>query len=259
MISPLLRTIKLSFFLLIFMLATGCAADSQTITIFAASSLTDAFSELATAYEAENPEIDVLLNFAGSSQLAAQLQEGIVGDIFASANPAQMAAVIKTGRISADSVQTFATNWLTLIVPSDNPANLTTFEELAKPNVQLILAARGVPVRVYTDEMVARVSSETFSPNFYNNLVSEEDNVRVVVAKIALGEADAGIVYVSDVTADIASRVQAIAIPAEQNVLATYPIAPLTDANNPALAQQFIDFVLSEKGQAILARWGLAQ
>lgn len=240
------------------LILTGCTTDTQQITIFAASSLTDAFNELATAYKAQNPDVEILLNFAGSSQLAAQLREGMSGDIFASANPAQMEAVIEAGRVEAGAERTFATNRLTVIVPSDNPANIAVFDDLAAVKLQLILATEGVPVRVYTDQIVGKFSAE-FQQNFYNNLVSEEDNVRVVVAKVALGEADAGVVYTSDVTADIALRVLQIPIPDAQNVVATYPIAPLSDAKNPKQAQQFIDFVLSPTGQTILARWGLAQ
>jgi molybdate transport system substrate-binding protein len=259
MISPLLAKIVIVGCLLHLLLATGCTTESETITIFAASSLTDAFSDLATAFETENPDVDVLLNFASSSQLAAQLREGIAGDVFASANPVQMAAVIEAGRIAAGSERVFTTNRLTVIVPFDNPANIATFADLARPNIALILAVAGVPVRAYTDELVARMPDANFAPSFYDNLVSEEDNVRVVVAKIALGEADVAVVYASDVTADIANRVQQIPIPTDQNIIATYPIAPLIDADNLELAQQFIDFVLSPTGQAILLRWGLGQ
>ncbi len=259
MTFPILTKIKVLGLLLLILWATGCATESQTVTVFAASSLTDAFNELATAYEAEYPDVDVLLNFASSSQLAAQLREGIAGDVFASANAAQMEAVIASGRIAEGSSQTFATNRLMIIAPSDNPANIDSLEDLANPNLKLILAVQGVPVREYTDQIVATIPIANFAENFYGNLVSEEDNVRVVVAKIALGEADAGIVYVSDVTADIADQVVEITIPDTQNIVATYPIAALADAKNPEQAQRFIEFVLSSTGQTIMARWGLAQ
>lgn len=254
-----MRSVRHLFLLLLFCITASCTTAPQTITIFAASSLTDAFNQLASAYEMQHPDVDVLINFAGSSQLAAQLREGAAGDIFASANPAQMDTVIAAGRVASGTQQTFATNRLTVIVPSDNPANIAQFADLAQPNVQLILAVPGVPVREYVDEIVAKMDDAQFSEQLYGNLVSEEDNVRVVVAKIALGEADAGVVYLSDVTADIAEQVTQISIPDAQNVIATYPIAPLTDASNPQGAQQFIDFVLSDAGQAILADWGLAQ
>lgn len=230
-------------------------AAPQELTIFAAASLTDAFNELAETFAAQHDGVQVVLNFAGSSQLAAQLSEGATADLFAPANEAQMQAVVDAGRIVAGSEKLFVSNRLTVIVPADNPAGITTLEDLAQPGVQLILAIDGVPVRQYTDEIVATFPAE-FQAAFYANLVSEEDNVRQVAAKVALGEADAGIVYTSDVTPDIASQVRQITIPEAQNVVASYPIAPLADAPAPTLAQSFIDFVLSAEGQAILARWG---
>ncbi len=233
----------------------SAANDSQQLVVFAASSLTDAFNELATAFQAQNDSAEIILNFAGSSQLAAQLSEGAAADLFASANPVQMQNVIETGRITAGTETLFASNHLTIIIPADNPANINALADLARPNVQLLLANEGVPVRTYTDEIVATMTAD-FQTGFYDNLVSEEDNVRQVAAKVALGEADAGIVYTSDVTPDIADQVQQIAIPEAQNVIATYPIAPLADGHNPELAQRFIDFVLSAEGQAILAHWG---
>ncbi|MBP6470432.1 MAG: molybdate ABC transporter substrate-binding protein [Chloroflexi bacterium] len=231
------------------------ATPPQEITVFAASSLTEAFQEAAKAFEAQHPDIRVALNFAGSSQLAAQLSEGIPADVFASANEAQMQAGIDMGRIQAGAEANFVSNRLAVIVPVDNPANLFALEDLAKPGVKLILAVEGVPVRDYTDQIVGRMPTD-FQASFYANLVSEEDNVRQVAAKVALGEADAGIVYTSDVTPEIANRVLQIAVPDAQNVVAVYPIAPLADAPHPAAAQEFINFILSPEGQMILLRWG---
>ena len=249
-----------SILLIAILLLTGCGGGQdpekqETLTVFAAASLGDAFTELAKAFEAAAPGATVVLNFAGSSQLAAQLREGAAADVFAPANPAQMAAVISAGRITVGTEQLFATNRLTVIVPVDNPAGIGRFEDLAGPDVALVLAVEGVPVRDYTDTLAAGLPPAV-RVQFYANVVSEEGNVRQVAAKIALGEADAGVVYASDVTPDLAGRVRQIAIPAAQNVLAAYPIAPLADAPAPALARAFIDFVLSAEGQGILARWG---
>ena len=254
---------KTAIFWLIAFLLVGCGTgqvgengnDPQEIIVFAASSLTDAFTELAEAFEAQNDDVEVILNFAGSSQLAAQLNEGVPADVFAPANPTQMQAVVDAGQIATSSEALFVSNRLTVIVPADNPAGIAALEDLVQPGVQLILAVEGVPVRQYTDEIVAALPAD-FQAQFYGNLVSEEDNVRRVAAKIALGEADAGIVYTSDVTPDIANQVRQIPIPDGQNVIATYPIAPLIDAPASTLAQHFIDFVLSEEGQAILTKWG---
>lgn len=256
---------KIKWLLLLFALffMAGCSADSavdeavepQEITVFAASSLTDAFNEMAEAFKAQNEGVEVVLNYAGSTQLAAQLSEGAQADVFASANSTQMQVAVDAGRVTAGSEKLFVSNRLTVIAPADNPAGITALEDLAQPGVQMILAVTGVPVRQYTDEIVATFPAD-FQAQFYANLVSEEENVRQVSAKVALGEADAGIVYTSDVTPDIANQVLQIAIPDAQNVVATYPIAPLADAPAPTLAQSFIDFVLSEDGQAILAQWG---
>lgn len=243
-------------FLLIFFGQIGCKGIApQELTVFAATSLTDAFNELGMAFEAKHEEVQILFNYGSSSQLAAQLNEGAVADVFASANVTQMAAVIDGGRVVAGSEHLFLSNRLTIIVPADNPANIHSLEDLGQPNVQLVLAAVGVPVRQYTDEVVAAMDP-SFQEQFYINLVSEEDNVRQIAAKVALGEADGGVVYVSDVTPDLSGRVQQITIPDAQNIIATYPIAPLSDAPHPELAQQFIDFVRGLEGQAVLAKWG---
>ncbi len=242
-------------------LFAACAATprdsadaSSTLTIFAASSLTDAFTELAATFEAQNPGVDIVLNFAGSSQLVAQLEQGVQADVFAPANEISMERAIEAERVEKGTAQTFATNQLVLIVPADNPADVQALDDLAQSGVQIVLAAPGVPIREYTDALLTAQASDAAA--IYANLVSEESNVRQVAAKIALGEADAGIVYGSDVTPDIAGRVLQIAIPDRQNITAIYPIASLVDAPQPELAQRFIDFVLSDEGQAILSRWG---
>lgn len=223
--------------------------------MFAASSLTDAFTEIAQDFEARHSGFQVVFNFSGSSQLVAQILEGAQADVFASANELQLLALHEAGRTEPASTFLFATNRLTIIVPAGNPAGIASLEDLAEPGIALLLAGPGVPVRTYTDEVVARMP-EPFRGAFYRNLVSEEDNVRQVVAKIALGEADAGIVYSSDVTPDVAGKLQRIELPPELQVTAVYPIAALNDAPHPDPARMFIDFVLGPEGQAILESWG---
>jgi molybdate transport system substrate-binding protein len=242
------------------LVGSACSAGSagplrQEIAVFAASSLTSAFEELAAEFESRNAGAVVVLNYAGSSQLAAQLAEGVPADVFASADPVQMQAVVDAGRIESGSESIFVTNRLTIIVPIGNPAGIEALEDLSRPGIALILAVEGVPVREYTDEILAAMPAD-FRAGFYANLVSEEDNVRQVAAKVALGEADAGIVYTSDVTADIAGQVLQIAIPDDLNILAAYTIAPLADSAHPEIARRFIEFVQSAEGQAILSRWG---
>lgn len=238
-------------------LLTGCAAPASTgdVVVFAASSLTNAFDEIATEFEADHAGVDVLPNYASSSDLATQLAEGAPADVLASASNSQMQVALEAGRISGDPAA-FLTNRLAIIVPADNPADVQSSADLAKEGLSLILAAPGVPVRDYSDQSIALMGDADFQAAVYANLVSEEPNVRQVASKIALGEADAGIVYASDVTPDIAGQVLVIEIPDDQNVLAFYPIAVVEGAPSGALAQQFVDFVLSNEGQAILAKWG---
>lgn len=227
---------------------------AQTLTVFAATSLTDAFTELGAAFEAANPGVTVALNFASSSQLAAQLIEHVDADVYASANEKQMQNVMDAGRITSEPL-IFTSNRLTIIVPADNPAGLETPADLSKQGLGLVLAAPDVPVRNYSDQVIAALGDKSFQDAVYANLISEEANVRQVVTKVALGEADAGMVYVSDITPDVAESLQTIPVPVESNVIAQYPIAAL-DNGNTELGQVFIDFVISEDGQAVLHNWG---
>lgn len=235
------------------------AQAPQTITVFAAASLTDAFTEIKAQFEAANPGVTVVYNFGGSSTLAAQLSEGAPADVFASANTQQMQAAQAAGRIAGEAV-IFVRNRLVLVVPADNPANITTLSDLAQPGVNLVLAAPEVPVRQYTDNMLNLLAEDpAFGPGYrsavMDNIVSEESNVRQVLLKVLLGEADAGIVYTSDVTPDAVEQVIQITIPDAVNTLAAYPIA-ITDSANAEPAQAFIDFVLSAEGQATMSKWG---
>lgn len=225
------------------------------VTVFAAASLTDAFEEISAAFEAAYPSVTVLLNFAGSSTLATQLLEGAPADVFASANPIQMENVVAGGLISS-SPASFASNRLTIIVPAENPGGLQSATDLSQPGVVLVLAAPGVPLRDYSDQVIAALGNADWQANVYANLASEEQNARLVVAKVVLGEADAGLVYTSDITPELADQVLRLPIPDEVNALAVYPIAALDQARHPELAQAFIEFVLSSQGQAILQGWG---
>lgn len=249
-------TVFVCFFVLICsVVACTPAAGEHELVVFAAASLTDAFGEMAIRFEEAHPGVNVLLNLASSSELAIQLSEGAPADVLASANQAQMQVAAEAERISGEPVL-FATNRLTIIVPADNPAGLQTPTDLAKPGLRLVLAAPGVPVREYTDQSIALLGDAMFQTAVYANLASEEPNVRQVVTKVSLGEADAGIVYASDVTQDVSGLVLQIDIPDPQNVLAAYPIAVVENAPSGNLAQDFVEFVLSAEGQSILQKWG---
>lgn len=229
------------------------------LTIYAATSLTDAFDALAHAYEQSHPDVAIRLNFANSATLAAQIAAGAPADVFASANEFQMAAVIENGRAAEEQVVIFAHNRLIVIVPADNPADIRSVGDLAVDGVLLVLAASGTPIRGYTDAMLASHKAEygdDFSERVRRNLVSEERNVRQVVARVALGEADAGVVYQSDARGAVASQLGVIPIDARHNQLASYPIAPLSDAAAPGLAHAFIKYLGSAEALRILADYG---
>jgi molybdate transport system substrate-binding protein len=252
---------RLSFLAVLLLIAAPAHAGSDdTLTVLAAASLTDAFIEIGDAFE-DRYDVRVRFSFAGSSTLAAQLAEGAPADVFASANPVQMDAAIDAGRIGTEPV-TFAHNRLIIALPSDNPAEVDSLEDLADDDVALVVAAEGVPVRAYTDAMLDGLAGDLGADTvaaIRANIVSEEVNVRQVVARIALGDGDAGIVYQSDVTPDIADDVITLDIPTTINALTSYPIAITDDSRHPDLAADFIDFVLSDDGQTILAEWGFVR
>ncbi len=227
-----------------------------SLTIYAATSLTDVFEAMEAAFVEAYPAVEILLNFANSATLAAQIRAGAPADIFASANELQMENAVESGRVDEAEVEIFAHNRLIVIVPADNPAKLQSMDELADDGVLLVLAVVGTPIRAYTDAMLASHNGdygEDFDERVLRNLVSEESNVRQVVARVALGEADAGVVYQSDALGAVADQLITIPIDERHNQLASYPIAPLNDAAAPDLAEAFIRFLRSEAAQTILA------
>ena len=231
--------------------------EPQNLTVFAAASLTDAFTEIGAAFDAANPGVTTTFNFAGSQALRTQIEEGAPADVFASASGKEMDTLVTGSFVTKDIPQVFLMNKLVVILPSNNPAALEKLEDLANPGIKLILAAEEVPVGKYArqalDLMDASFGSG-YKDKVFANVVSNEDNVKQVVAKVQLGEADAGIVYVSDAVA--APELKSIEIPSDLNVIAKYPIAPLIKSENADLAAKFIEYVLSAEGQAVLAKWG---
>lgn len=237
------------------------APEPVILTVFAAASLTAAFNEIKTQFEAAHPGVSVAYNFGGSNALAQQLGEGAPADVFASANKKQMDVAISAGRVVSGTTQIFARNRLVVILPKDNPGEVATLQDLAKPGLKLILADKDVPVGQYALDYLAKaISDASFSASYEDdvlaNVVSYEDNVRSVLTKVALGEGDAGIVYTSDVSGDSAKDVVSIEIPNALNTIATYPIGAVKDSAAPDVAQAFIDYVLSADGQAILKDHG---
>ncbi|HMV97887.1 MAG TPA: molybdate ABC transporter substrate-binding protein [Anaerolineales bacterium] len=229
----------------------------QTLIVFAAASLTEAFTEIGAAFDAANPGVNTTFNFAGSQILRTQIEEGAPVDIFASASSKEMESLLTSNLVDSKAPRFFLTNKLVVILPENNPAALEKLEDLANPGIKIILATEEVPVGKYA-RLSLNLMDASFGSGFkdkvLDNIVSNEDNVKQVVSKVQLGEADAGIVYVSDTMAT--SELKSIEIPADLNVVAKYPIAPLIKSEHTDLATKFIEYVFSAEGQAILIKWG---
>lgn len=239
---------------------TNAPAAAKELTVFAAASLTASFKEIGTAFQAAHPGVTVVFNFAGSQVLSTQLKEGAKADVFASANGTEMENVRNAG-LADNSDEIFVNNRLVVIVPSDNPGKVETLKDLAKPGLKLVIAEKAVPVGGYTLSMLDKMSADAaygadFGATVLKNVVSQENNVKAVVTKVALGEADAGVVYVTDATPDVMSKLKTIAVPDKFNQIGKYPIIALKEAPQPELAKEFVDSVLSKDGgQAILQKW----
>ena len=240
--------------------ATTSSVPASELNVFAAASLTEAFREIGKAFEAANPGVKVTFNFAGSQQLVQQIGQGAPADVFASAATKNMDDAVKAGNVADGAARAFARNRLVAIVPQANPAGIKMLADLGKPGVRLVLAAKEVPVGQYALDFLDKASKDaTYGADYKDktlkNVASYEQNVRAVLSKVTLGEADAGIVYNTDVTQDAAPKVTRIEIPDALNTVATYPIATVKGTKNPA-ADRFVAFVLADAGQAILKQYG---
>ena len=240
--------------------AGASALGGGTLTVFAASSLTDAFNEIGAAFTRAHPGLDVRYNFGGSPTLRTQIEQGARADVLAVADEANMQAAFDKHLI-ATAGTVFARNRLVIIAPKSNPKHISTAGDLAKPNLKLILALPDVPAGRYARDAIARIGEDPaaeagFAEKTLANVVSEEPNVKAIVTKIQLDEGDAGVVYATDVTAGVATDLITIPIADAYNVSASYPIAVTTGASRPDGAQAFIDFVLADEGQSILRKYG---
>jgi molybdate transport system substrate-binding protein len=226
--------------------ATAAALEGD-ITVFAAASLKTTFTDLAASFEAENPGTTVALNFAGSSDLVTQIVEGAPADVFASADTKNMTKLTDAALAGSDPVD-FATNVLEIAVPPGNPAGITDFASLAGPDVKLVVCAPEVPCGSAT-AAVATAAGITLSP------VSEESSVADVLGKVTSGEADAGLVYVTDVTA-AGDAVEGLEFDESAEAVNTYPIVALKDSASAKVAQVFVDYVAGQAGQDVLRAAG---
>jgi molybdate transport system substrate-binding protein len=236
-------------------------ADGGTLTVFAAASLVDAFGQIVTDIQTAHPNVTITVETGGSQALVIQLQEGAKADVLATANTSTMKTAQESNLIDGAPV-VFTGNRLVIVTPDGNPANVTSLDDLARSGVKLVVAGPDVPVGSYMAKTICKYASSADAPagfldGFNGNIVSEETDVRSVLAKVQTGEADAGIVYASDAIASnlAGQKVNAIEFPFETT--ATYPIAPVAGGNT-ALAQAFISYVLSPEGQKVLADYGFA-
>lgn len=237
--------------------APSVASETKELLVYAAASLTDAFLEIGKNFEASQSGVTVIFNFSASQTLRTQIEQGAQVDVFASANVKEMDALVTSKFVGADSAKIFLTNQLVVIMPANNPAGIERLEDLSDSGLKLVLAAKEVPVGNYSLQMLDKLDQAMgngYQEKVLANVVSYENTVKQVVAKVQLGEADAGIAYSSDCVA--APELQKIEIPVENNVVAKYPIADLTQSKNPELAQAFVAYVLSPEGQSILKKWG---
>lgn len=232
----------------------GCSSPggttAKTVTVFAAASMKTTFTALGKTFESSHPGVTVTFNFAGSQTLAEQLTQGAPADAFASANDANMKTVTDAGLASGDA-KLYATNQLTIAVPPNNPAKITGFADLAKPGLKLVVCAPAVPCGAAAVK-VEQATGVTLQP------VSEEQAVTDVLAKVQAGEADAGLVYKTDVKA-AGDTVKGIDFPESGKAINNNSIVALKGGQQAALGQEFVDLVLSADGQQVLADAGFGK
>jgi molybdate transport system substrate-binding protein len=238
--------------------AAGSASGNASLTILGAASLKGVLDQARTAWEAANPGSKLTISTDSSSALEAQIEQGAPADVFLSADTTNPAKLVARGLAAGDLI-TFAGNELIVIVPTSNPARITTPADLAKPGLKIIAAGDGVPITAYAMKLVANLARQPGYPSdflaaYTSNIASKEDNVKAVVAKVVLGEGDAAIVYVTDAKAP--TKVTTLPVPAEANVPATYAGVVVKDSANPDAARAFLDWLVGPQGQAILAGFG---
>ena len=241
----------------VFVLA-GCASSAEpsaaqsdpaltgTVTVFAAASLTESFSEIEKQFEERNPGVDVVLNLGGSSTLAEQIVQGAPADVFAAANPQTMKTVVDASLATEQTI--FVTNTLEIVVPAGNPGGVTGLADLARPELAIALCAQEVPCGAATEQAFAAAGLSAAPDTL-------EQDVKAVLTKVRLGEVDAGIVYRTDVKA---AGGDVVGIPFDEaaDVVNDYPISTLTDAPNPKAAREFVEFVLSDAARSVFDEAG---
>ena len=237
-------------------LISGCgssdqpAAGNTEIMVFAAASLEKTFTEIGEQFKTENTGVSLEFSFAGSSDLVTQLTQGAQADVFASADTKNMDKAAQAGLLAGDPVN-FASNTLTIAVGPGNPKKIASFKDLTQPGLNVVVCAPQVPCGSATQK-VEQATGVKLAP------VSEESSVTDVLNKVTTGQADAGLVYVTDAIG-AGDKVSAVPFPEAAGAVNTYPIAVLEDSKNPELARKFVDLVTSESGQKFLSAAGFAK
>ena len=258
--------ILLSAVVSVLVITCGCTMPTQTaqgkqLTVFAAASLTDAFTEIGQSYHAQHPDVNVSFNFDGSQILRTQIEQGAYADVFAAANMRYMNALKDEGLMINSSVTIFAKNKLVVIVPKANPVRISNMSDLARPETKLVIGTKDSPCGEYTLQMLGKMANDTtygqeYKNRVFSNVVSQEPNVMDIVTKVVLGEADAGIVTISDVPSQYKDKVEKVAVPDTFNIVAQYPIGVVSGSKSAQQAQNFVDLVNSREGQAVLQKYG---
>lgn len=238
--------------------ARPASPSAVQLTIFGAASLKGVLDDAAAAYESATPRTTIVVSTDSSATLATQIEQGAPADLFLSADTSHPQRLVDGG-FAAGEVVDFAGNDLTIIMPAGNPEGIATPADLARPGLKLVAAGDEVPITRYATQLVTNLSREPgypagFAAAYAANVVSKEDNVRAIVAKIELGEGDAGIVYVTDASAS--GKVDTVAIPPGANVPATYAAVVVAASPHPEAARAFLDWFVGPEGHAILARFG---
>jgi molybdate transport system substrate-binding protein len=232
-------------------------AKNVTLKIFAPSSLTDAAKDITTAFESANPGVKLAIEFGHTPTQRVQLTQGAVGDVFVTASQKDMDDAITDQSVAAGKAKVFATNQLVVILSAQKATNVQKLEHLANPGVRLLVAVVDTPIGKVTLDSVEKMDKQIgsgFKSKVMANIVSNESGVKPIVSKVKLGEADAGIVYVTDAVA--APEVKTLSIPAELNMITQLNVAPLAKSLNAQEAAAFASFMVSSEGQTILKKWG---
>jgi molybdate transport system substrate-binding protein len=227
-----------------------------TLTVLAASSLSNVMPRIGTAFSSSHSSMTVRFTFAGTDSLAAEVEQGAPADVFAGASSTSADQLSSKGLIR--SPRAFATNSLVVVAPPSNPAHIASPGDLAKPGVKLVVGASTVPIGSYTRTVLMNLDASfgsTYAAKVLANVVSNANNVESVLAAVEIGEADAGLVYVTDAMA-AGSKVRVIMLPAEAQAVATYPVAVVTASEHAVQADTFVQFVLGPMAQSILGTAG---